>query len=47
MTARASHILLVVSAFLAGLVIFLGVFLYATGQLGGSGPAASAAWPSS
>lgn len=42
MTARASHILLVVSAFLAGLVIFLGVFLYATGQLGGGGPAASA-----
>lgn len=42
MTARASYILLVVSAFLAGLVIFLGVFLYATGQLGGGGPAASA-----
>lgn len=35
MTARRSHILLVLSAFLAGLVIFLAVFLYATGQLGG------------
>ena len=42
MTARASHIFLVVSAFLSGLVIFLGVFLFATGQLGtgGSGPSA-------
>lgn len=35
MTARASHILVVLSAFLAGLVIFLAVFLYATGQFGG------------
>ena len=35
MTTRASHILLVVSAFVAGLVVFLGVMLYATGQLGG------------
>ena len=42
MTARASHIVLVLSAFLAGLVIFLGVFLYATGQLGGGGPGPSA-----
>lgn len=43
MTAKSSHILVVLSAFLAGLVIFLGVFLYATGQLGGSGaPGASA-----
>ena len=41
MTARTSHLLLVLSAFLAGLVIFLGVFLYATGQFG-SGPSASA-----
>lgn len=42
MTARTSHILLVVSAFLSGLVIFLGVFLFATGQwgTGGSGPSA-------
>ena len=44
MTTRASHILLVVSAFLAGLVIFLGVFMFATGQLGtggaGGGPSA-------
>ncbi|HZL31012.1 MAG TPA: SCO family protein [Pseudolabrys sp.] len=41
MTTRTSHILLVMSAFLAGLVIFLGVFLYATGNLSG-GPGASA-----
>lgn len=42
MTTRRSHILLVLSAFLAGLVIFLGVFLYATGQLGaGRGASAS------
>ncbi len=34
MSARASHILLVLSAFLAGLVVFLAVFLYATGQFG-------------
>jgi protein SCO1/2 len=43
MTARTSHILLVLSAFVAGLVIFLGVFLFATGQWGaggGSGPSA-------
>lgn len=37
MNARASHIVLVLSAFLAGLVIFLGVFLYTTGQFGGRG----------
>jgi len=42
MTARTSHVLLVLSAFLAGLVVFLGVFLFTTGQLGtGSGPAPS------
>ncbi len=42
MTARSSHILLVLSAFLAGLAIFLAVFLYATGQFGsGRGPSAS------
>ena len=43
MTQRTSHIFLVVSAFLAGLVIFLGVFLFATGQFrtaGGGGPSA-------
>jgi protein SCO1/2 len=37
MTARTSHIMLVLSAFLAGLVIFLVVFLYASGQFRGSG----------
>jgi protein SCO1/2 len=42
MTSRTSHILLVMSAFLAGLVIFLGVFLFATGNFGGTGPNASA-----
>jgi protein SCO1/2 len=36
MTPRATHILLIISAFLTGLVIFLGVFLYATGNIGGS-----------
>src|ERR1039458_1781232 len=43
MTLRTSHILLVLSAFFAGLVIFLGVILFATGQLGtvgGPGPSA-------
>ena len=43
MTQRTSHIFLVVSAFLAGLVIFLGVFLFATGQFrtaGGVRPSA-------
>jgi protein SCO1/2 len=33
----------VFSAFLAGLVIFLGVFLYATGHIGGSGGAGPSA----
>jgi len=42
MTSRASHILLVLTAFLAGLVIFLGVILYSTGQLGPGGPGPSA-----
>ena len=42
MTVRTSHTLLVLSAFLAGLVIFLGVFLFASGQLNSSGPSASA-----
>jgi protein SCO1/2 len=42
MAARASHFALVLSAFLAGLAIFLGVFLYATGQMGGGAPGPSA-----
>src|ERR1700690_2635498 len=42
MTARTSHILLVFSAFLGGLVIFLGVILCTTHQQGrGPGPSAS------
>jgi protein SCO1 len=42
MTARTSQILLIISAFLMGLVVFTGVFLYATGNLGGGNPGASA-----
>jgi len=41
MTARTSHILLVFSAFLAGLVIFLAVILFTTQYQGtGGGPSA-------
>jgi len=40
--SRASHIAVVLVAFLGGLGIFLGVILYATGQLGAVGPAPSA-----
>ncbi len=41
MTTRASQVLVVITAFVAGLVVFLGIFLYATGQLGGEqGPSA-------
>jgi protein SCO1/2 len=42
MTFRSSHIFLVLSAFLAGLVIFLVVFFVASGQFGAGGPGASA-----
>jgi protein SCO1/2 len=42
MSARASHILLVLSAFFAGLMLFLAVFLYAAGQFGGTGVGGSA-----
>jgi protein SCO1/2 len=42
MTARTSQILLIISAFLTGLVLFTGVFLYATGNLGGGSPGVSA-----
>jgi protein SCO1/2 len=41
MTSRVSQILVVISAFVLGLVVFLGIFMYATGQLGG-GPTPSA-----
>ncbi len=41
MTARTSHILLVFSAFLAGLVIFLGIILFTT-QYQGTGVGSSA-----
>ena len=36
MTTRTSQILLVVTAFLTGLVVFAGVFLYATGNFSGA-----------
>lgn len=42
MTARTSQIVLILSAFLTGLVIFSGVILYATGNFGGGGSASSA-----
>jgi protein SCO1 len=42
MTTRTSQILLILSAFLTGLVIFTGVFLYATGNLGGAGSGTAA-----
>ncbi|HSL81103.1 MAG TPA: SCO family protein, partial [Pseudolabrys sp.] len=42
MTARTSQIVLILSAFLTGLVIFTGVFLYATGNFGRGGSATSA-----
>jgi protein SCO1 len=42
MTARASQILLIISAFLTGLVLFTGVFLYSTGKLGGGATGSSA-----
>jgi protein SCO1/2 len=41
MTTRTSQVLVVILAFVAGLVVFLGIFLFATGQLGG-GPGPSA-----
>jgi protein SCO1/2 len=42
MTARTSHIMLVLSAFLAGLVIFFAVLLFATGQFRNGAPSGSA-----
>ena len=42
MTARTSQIVLIFAAFLIGLAIFSGVFLYASGNFGGGGPATSA-----
>ncbi len=42
MTRTASHILLVVAAFLGGLVLFLGIFLYAGGRFGAGVSTASA-----
>jgi protein SCO1 len=41
MTVRTSQILLILSAFVTGLVVFTGIFLYATGNFG-AGPATSA-----
>jgi protein SCO1/2 len=42
MNSRTTHILIVLSAFCAGLVVFLGVFLYATGQFSGASTGGSA-----
>ena len=42
MTVRTSHIMLVLSAFLAGLVVFFMVFLFATGQFRSGAPSGSA-----
>ena len=42
MPPKTSHVLVVLGAFLTGLVIFLGVFFYATGQFSGGGPGPSA-----
>ncbi len=42
MTARASHIVLIASAFLAGLVLFAGVILFVSGNFGGGGVGPSA-----
>jgi protein SCO1/2 len=41
-TTRTSHILLASTAFVAGLIVFLGVILYATGQFGPGTPGAAA-----
>ena len=42
MTARTSQILLVISSFVAGLVLFIGVVLFAAGNFSGGGPGPSA-----
>ncbi len=42
MNARTSQILLIISAFLTGLMVFTGVFLYATGNLGSNSLGTSA-----
>ena len=42
MTARTSQILLILSAFVTGLVVFTGVFLYASRKFWRAGPGASA-----
>ncbi len=42
MNARTSQILLVISSFLAGLVLFIGVILFATGNFSSGGPGPSA-----
>src|SRR4029434_101410 len=44
MTARTSQILLILSAFLIGVVIFTGMFLYSTGNFG-AGPSSAIGGP--
>jgi protein SCO1/2 len=45
MATRTSHLLLVLGSFLTGLVLFLAVFLYATGQFGGATSGATIGGP--
>jgi protein SCO1/2 len=45
MATRTSHLLLVLGSFLVGLVLFLAVFLYATGQFGSATPGATVGGP--
>lgn len=45
MTTRTSQILLILSAFVIGLVVFTGVFLYATGNIGSAGPSSAIGGP--
>jgi protein SCO1 len=40
LTAKTSHVAFVLTAFMAGLVVFLGVFYVATGHFGGPAPSA-------
>jgi len=43
MTAKASHIFLIVLSFVAGLVLFAGVVIFAAGNFSSGGPAGSSA----
>jgi protein SCO1/2 len=45
MATRTSHLLLVLGSFFVGLILFLAVFLYATGQFGGATSGATIGGP--